>query len=66
MNPRDFPFKGKPITNVYIQILIIGLLFFITIVVGIAAPGPTVGVLCSILAFFTIRRAYRDIRKEWK
>jgi Flp pilus assembly protein TadB len=65
MTPEHFPFYGKPMTNVSLQVLA-----FATWI-ATCVLWPSVGLASFIVAaacflFVIVRSIYRDIRKEWK
>lgn len=69
MDIREWPWKGKPITNVYAQAALAytGVVLVFVLAVAVPAAGPLMLlVTIGALLFCGARSICRDIRKEWR
>lgn len=64
--PKDWPFKGKPITNSYIEIASSLVVLITWFVLMILYPGATTLTSLSGFLFMCVCAIYRSIRAEWK
>lgn len=63
---RDFPFKGKRVTNTYIQALLCSVAWCVWLGMLAVCPVPTVASSIGFLIFLLGRSIYRDILPEWR
>lgn len=69
MDIREWPWKGKPVTNTYAQsaLTFTGVVaVWVLAMVYPAAVVPTLLVGIGVLLFYAARTVWRDIRKEWR
>lgn len=69
MDIREWPWKGKPITNTYAQSTLTFTFVIVAWVLAVVYPGAIVPMLCvgiGMLLFYGVRSIWRDIRKEWR
>lgn len=69
MDIREWPWKGKRVTNTYAQAALtftLAIAVWVLVIVYPAAVHPLLAVGAAVLLFFLTRSVWRDIRKEWR
>lgn len=64
--PKDWPFKGKPTTNGYIQFTIYLTMYVLWLVAIFMWAAPTFLATLAALLFMLVRAIYRSIAPEWR
>lgn len=64
--PKDWPFKGKPVTNRYVKCLIVVVAYFVWLMALARWWPQTVLFTVLVVLGLLLGSIYRQIRAEWK